>query len=141
MPSRMLGLMLIVSIMLVGCSSALSPDSRFLTGTWTGTYTCTQGVTGLTLEMMGSVFGTVGATFAFYPIPENPGVPSGRFAMRGLLAGTGVLRLDADETDWIEKPTGYRTVDLNGAISSDASTYSGTVVGSAGCTTFSVVRD
>lgn len=140
MRSRLLAWMLIASTTLVGCSSALHPDSRFLTGTWTGTFTCSQGLTGVTLVMMGTVFGTVGATFDFFPLPENPGVPSGRFAMNGAYLGTGVLELDADESDWIRKPAGYRTVDLTGVVSGDASSYSGTVIGSAGCTSFSTVR-
>lgn len=140
MRRTLLGWVLIVSLAIAGCSSAVGPDSRPLTGTWTGTYTCSQGLTGLTLVMTGSIFGAVVATFDFYAVPENPDIPSGRFAMGGAYTFAGEVRLDADESDWIEQPSGYRTVDLEGVVSSDSNQYSGNVIGTIGCTTFSLVR-
>jgi hypothetical protein len=116
------------------------PDSRPLTGTWSGSYTCGQGPTGLTLEITGNTFGAVAAVFAFYELPENQGVPDGRFAMRGFYEFTGALRLNADETDWIVKPDGYQTVDLEGVVTDDLTSFSGNVLPQVFCATFSVTR-
>jgi hypothetical protein len=43
-------------------------------------------------------------------------------------------------TQWLNQPPGYRTVDLQGLVSSDLKTMSGQVVNASGCTTFMVQR-
>ncbi|MGH9210702.1 MAG: hypothetical protein ACRD2C_08465 [Acidimicrobiales bacterium] len=78
-------------------------------GAFSGTYACTQGVTGidLTLEDLGDR--VVGATYDFYAVAENPGVPSGSYRMEGTyLDGEMVL----SGTEWIEQPADYLMVDL-----------------------------
>jgi hypothetical protein len=122
-----------------------SDDEASPIGAWEGTYTCTQGVTGLTLtiEEGDEGGGSLVGTFEFYAVDENPGVPSGSFALEGTFAG-GDLELLG--TEWIDRPGDYVTVDLHasadqGDIGPDHMT--GTVTASAGasdCTSFDVDR-
>src|SRR6266542_1609907 len=71
-----------------------------LSGTWKGTYTCTQGATGLTLVVAAGK-GLATATFSFYPVAANPGVPRGRFAMTGTYTSRS---LDLEPDHWIARP-------------------------------------
>ena len=54
-------------------------EASTLTGTWNGTYMCVQGETGLRLTINAKSDGKLTATFSFYSVPSNPGVPSGDF--------------------------------------------------------------
>ena len=137
-----LGLLLVTIFLLASCgSTGSSADATALTGEWQGRYTCNQGLTGLTLTLAGTTGGAVDAVFSFYPVDENPGVASGSFSMRGTYnSSTRRLTLNADEDDWIERPSNYLTVDLDGTVSANLATYSGDVSGSAGCTTFLVTK-
>ena len=110
-----------------------------VTGTWAGTYTCAQGLTGLVLEMSLDPDGAVAATFMFHAVAQNPEVPSGSFTMFGRLEAGGLLPLRADR--WISRPPYWVTVDLVGRLSSDGRYYTGQVEGPAGsCTSFSLER-
>ena len=81
---------------------------------------------------------SLSAVFQFFPLAENPGVPSGRFSMTGSRSGRDVgLRQSA----WIDRPPGYAMVDLVGELSDDGETFAGTVqAATPGCTTFSLTR-
>ena len=46
-------------------------------GTWIGTYRCGQGQTGLRLVVTGDDPDSLAAAFRFFPVADNPGVPSG----------------------------------------------------------------
>src|SRR5580692_1723672 len=52
-----------------------------LAGTWTGTYVCSQGETGLRLAIRAASGGALTATFNFYAVPANPHVQSGGFTL------------------------------------------------------------
>ena len=108
-----------------------------VTGQWEGTYTCAQGLTGLTLTLGNRVVGYMPAVFSFYAVPSNPGVPSGSFRMDGRLDGH---RLVLTAGEWITQPVGYRTVDLDGIVTPDGQTYVGDVIGGLACTTFSLSK-
>jgi serine/threonine protein kinase len=114
--------------------SGLHPAS--LTGTWTGSYFCPQGQTGLRLVLKATSSGSLTATFTFYPTSTNVSVPSGSFALTGSYSAKG-FQLTPDH--WISKPQNYSMVGLDGAASSGDTALSGTIV-SPGCTTFSVSR-
>ena len=110
-----------------------------LTGRWHGEYVCAQGLTRLTLDIDAEDPFNIDAIFRFREHEDNPGVPSGSFAMEGSFdAATGALDLDA--TDWINQPTNFLTVDLSGLLSSREERISGEV-SNAACSTFSVVKD
>jgi hypothetical protein len=105
-------------------------------GTWIGTYRCGQGQTGLRLVVTGDDPDSLAAAFRFFPVADNPGVPSGSFAMTGSRSGRDVrLRQSA----WIDQPPGYVMVDLVGELTDDGERFAGTVQG-AGCTTFALRR-
>jgi hypothetical protein len=105
-------------------------------GEWRGAYGCTQGVTGLTLTIEGVDPGHVTATYEFYEVPENPGVPSGSFRMTGTY-DSGRLTLQGDE--WIEQPEGYSMVgyESNDDLGVDPHHMFGTVIAD-GCTLFTM---
>ena len=111
---------------------AIPPPS--FAGTWLGSYTCAQGLTGLTLTIASTATGALSATFSFYSLPGNPSVPAGSFAMKGQ-AGRDSLSLTQDH--WLQQPPRYAMVDLVGTL--QGTTLSGIIFG-GGCSTFTVER-
>ena len=108
-----------------------------LAGTWTGTYVCSQGETGLRLAIQATAGGALTATFNFYAVPANPRVSSGSFTMTGTSSHSGV---HLTHGHWIKEPAGYMTVDLSAPpVSNGGALLSGTVT-TPGCTTFSVKK-
>ena len=105
-------------------------------GTWQGNYTCSQGLTGLTLTMAPSTGGSARGVFRFYQVEGNPGVPDGCFEMSGTVSGNQV-RLQAG--NWLYRPAGYVTVDLAGALDADGTAFMGSIFG-PDCTTFTLHR-
>lgn len=115
-----------------------STDAWYI-GTFSGKYGCNQGMTGITLTTKDEGDGKVTATYEFYEVPENPGVPSGKFAMTGTYTD-GELNLSGSE--WIDQPTGYVMVDLKFRSEEgvDPQRLFGEVVG-GGCSLFNLFRD
>ncbi|GAA3242618.1 hypothetical protein [Actinocorallia longicatena] len=113
-------------------------ETGTIAGAWRGTYTCPQGDTGLRLTIVAvNATGDLTATFAFFPVASNPGVPSGSFAMRGTLRD-GTLNLIGDH--WISRPSNYEMVSLQASVTDPAgSVFSGTI-DSTSCRSFSVRR-
>jgi hypothetical protein len=122
-----------------GCATfeveRVSTDPWYV-GQWKGAYGCNQGLTGLTLTIEGQDPSQVTATYEFYAVPENPGVPNGSFRMTGTYEG-GRLLLQGSE--WIEQPEGYVMVDYesNPDVGVDPHHLFGTVMG-ANCTLFTM---
>ncbi|MFJ5532947.1 protein kinase [Streptomyces sp. NPDC093261] len=108
-----------------------------LSGQWSGSYVCNQGITGLVLTIEQHDDGTAEAVFAFYPAPSNPQVPRGSFAMAGTVQN-GVLTLRA--THWINQPPGYLTVDLQGSYDTSTPNHLDGRIYGPNCTTFSADR-
>lgn len=117
--------------------------ARDLTGVWTGTYVCAQGVTGLelTITARGS---QLSAVFRFGATPDNPGVPDGAFEMTGHYnRNTEAVALDAGA--WLNRPEDYEIVHLRGAARSagDLDVIEGDVwfpAAPGACTVFRVER-
>lgn len=130
-----LALLALLPLLLPGCASQ-SPVS--IAGQWLGAYTCSDGLTGLTLDIGEPLGEHVPATFSFYALPSNPNVPSGRFWMGGSFSDNERLVLTAG--GWMEQPPGYELLDLDGTLSNDRQTYSGIVLGSTDCTGFFVSK-
>jgi hypothetical protein len=109
---------------------AEAPD---LAGAWRGSYTCAQGVTGLTLTVETGPAG-VTALFDFHAVPENPQVPTGRFKMVGFYdSRTRVLVLDPRE--WVVQPPGYLTVGIRTHVDLEWGVMLGSVISEyPGCT-------
>jgi len=105
-----------------------------ISGDWEGSYTCSQGLTGLDLTIQSSSTTSVlKATFTFYPLPSNSRVPVGIYTMTGTYHSGS--RITLNPSRWIHQPPGYEPVGLVGSLSGDK--FSGKVVG---CSTFSVQK-
>jgi len=103
-------------------------------GDWEGSYTCSQGLTGLDLTIQSSgTKNALKATFTFYPLPSNRRSPVGVYEMAGTYNSASLIVLNP--TRWIHQPPGYEPVGLVGALSRNK--FSGKVVG---CSTFSVQK-
>jgi hypothetical protein len=105
-------------------------------GTWKGSYLgCGQGPTGLRLVVKpaGRTGNRLKATFNFYALASNPGVPTGSYTMTGFYFPGGVV---LDQDHWISQPAGYSMVNLVGNPP-HLSKWNGAIVG---CTTFAVKR-
>jgi hypothetical protein len=98
------------------------------TGIWRGTYVCAQGVTGLFLTVRRIGESDVTADFAFFAVPENPGVPKGEFDMTGRPGPQG-NHLQLSPHAWITRPPHYLMVALDGDYDEASGEYSGRVLG------------
>jgi hypothetical protein len=129
----LLGLALVLS------TSLARAEEPAALGRWRGTYLCNQGWTGVDLEIEAdtereSVQGPaepgryLRATFSFYQLARNPGVPSGRFTMRGSFSHQDG-RLQLQQERWLERPPHYVMVDLSGALDPETGVVTGRIDG------------
>ncbi|MCW5620460.1 MAG: OmpA family protein [Burkholderiales bacterium] len=115
-------------------------DARTVLGEWVGTYTCAQGLTGLTLTIAEATPTSTRALFHFYADPRNPRVPTGCFTMDGSYdPASGRLLLKGGK--WLQRPSGYRVVSFDGSVDAEGRRFEGRVKGPQGCTTFDLVRE
>lgn len=106
--------------------------------TWRGAYTCGQGRTGVEVTMRPLGQGRLQGTFAFYPMQDNPTVPSGCFNITAQ-ADRATQSIRTRAGSWVRQPPGYSTVDLEGRMDANGN-WRGRVVGAAGnCTTFDLI--
>lgn len=131
----------------LAAGAAIAQPSRFQGGQWggqfSGEYTCSQGLTGMTVELRPARGDEVDATVTFYAHPRNPGVESGCYAAHGTLdRATGKLTLRP--TRWIFRPgEGWSMTALDGRIDA-AGAYAGRVIFAANpsaCRTFALRRN
>lgn len=124
-------------------SQPVASQVEFLTGTWEGAYTCGQGLTALKLVIEAKSTTDIDAVFLFSAHPQNLNVPSGSFRMKGNLEVFNSQDipdvLDLKATTWINRPSGYVTVDLRGDVSQSKRRITGNVA-TPGCSTFDVVK-
>jgi hypothetical protein len=120
-------------------SSAADQGLEPLVGSWSGEYTCLQGVTGLKLTVEPVDAETVRAVFEFFAVPENPGAKEGSYQLLGAYRGD---RLVFRQEKWIKQPENYLMVDLEvtSPVEPDMDVLSGNVL-SPDCKGFSVRRD
>lgn len=120
--SVLLSLTLLCQLLVVGASAAKTADP--VLGTYEGYYYASQGQTGVTLTVYqeGS---QLKATFEFYNLPNRTNAKEGSFSM-DVTCDNGTYTFKAGE--WIEKPSGYNTVDLSG-VQLDGYVLSGKVNG------------
>ena len=123
-------------------SAATSPtaapvSASALAGHWRGTYTCAQGDTGLSLDVIATSDSQLTAIFHFRKIPENPDVPEGSYKMTGTLED-GKLRLR--RLAWIDRPQGYVMVGLNAKVTDAQPDELTGTVSNVGCQEFTITR-
>ena len=113
-----------------------------VSGDYSGAYTCSQGLTGMTMSLRPAAGGDVDATVTFYAHPDNPGVESGCYAARGHLDATGRLLLMPGA--WIYRPgPGWSTTQFDGRLDAAHGTFNGRVIAPrnpAACSTFALRR-
>lgn len=83
-------------------------DNAPLFGTYQGTYTANQGLTGVTLILNGR-----SGEFHFYAVEENPNVPSGVFKTANTY-DSQKKSIVIKGGEWVKKPGNYVVVDLVG---------------------------
>jgi hypothetical protein len=104
-----------------------------------GHFTCTQGITNLTIQFLKPTPGSVAvAIFKFGPSNSNPNVPFGAFFLQG---GVNFRdgRLELQPLSWLSQPQRYVMVGLSGTSSDEGKTFKGKVLG-PNCTEFSITR-
>jgi hypothetical protein len=119
-----------------GSPAPATPAALAVEGTWSGTYTCNQGLTGVQLTITGSGGDALKAAVDFYPVAGNPGVANGSYEMVGSYSAAHGLVLNPDY--WINEPPGYEMVGLT-AAPPRGDAMSGTVQGD-NCSTFAVTK-
>lgn len=108
-------------------------------GQWVGTYTCAQGLTGVTLTITEATPRSARALFHFYADPSNPLVPTGCFTQKGSYdEAAGHLTLSGER--WLLRPPAYIVVGLDGDLDAERQSLDGLVTGARGCTSFHLVR-
>ncbi len=119
---------------MAGSKAVATTTAMAISGDWEGSYSCSQGLTGLDLTIQSSgTTNTLKATFTFYPLPSNPRSPVGVYEMTGTYHSASQIVLNPSR--WIHQPPGFGMVGLVGALSGNK--FSGQVVG---CSTFSVQK-
>ena len=123
---------------------AAAQPQHFAGGEYSGAYTCSQGLTGMTVSLRPLDGDLVDATITFYAHPDNPSVDSGCYGARGRLdRATGQLPLRPGA--WIYRPgPSWSTTRLDGRLDATGSAYAGRVIAPGNptaCTTFALRRD
>jgi hypothetical protein len=128
-------ILFLIAIAATAAAHAAPPD---ITGQWRGKYVCGQGITSLELSVGVTASGSLAATFTFGPLPENPTVPRGSYAMTGVWQASkreALLR----GVKWMKLPDGYMMVDLHGKVDQGGDRYSG-IIPFTGCSWFELWR-
>jgi hypothetical protein len=115
------------------------PNRPAITGEWRGSYICAQGETALKLTVTPATTGAIEARFDFGPLPKNPEVPKGAYAMQGTFDPAS-RRMVLKGVKWIDAPFLYVMVDLDGRMNAAGNLITGKVPG-PDCTVFELRRD
>jgi predicted Ser/Thr protein kinase len=105
---------------------------RMLSGTWSGTYVCSQGVTGVTLQIVASSDQNIGALLQFAVPNSRPGA----YFMRGVFDPSN-NRIAMKFTNWKYQPEGALPADITGTVNFASSELRGTVL-QQGCANLSM---
>jgi hypothetical protein len=118
--------LLILATMLFTFSFA-NAQSKLPIGTWKGTYFCSQGETGLTLEL--NKYGNNSktefyGTFEFYPNSSSSNARYGKYSVKGkIIEGKIVIT----PNEWIIRPENYYMVGLTGVLSQQNLRFTGAI--------------
>lgn len=127
-----------IGLLLAAPAAAQKPAEARWAGEWTGSYLCAQGETGLTLRLRPRGDGTLDGLFHFWPLPWNRSAAEGCFEMQARPVAGEPPGLSLIARRWLLRPSGYVTVDLDGALTEEG-TLRG-LVGGPGCTGFELAR-
>lgn len=128
-----------VAMLAAVCGAAVAQPS--VSGDYSGQYTCSQGLTGMTVRLSPARAGAVDATIVFFAHPDNPRVPSGCYTAHGRIEADGHLVLSPDA--WLVQPSdSWSMTVLDGRVSADGA-FAGRVIAPhvpSACSTFSLRR-
>lgn len=111
------------------------PEST-VSGIWEGTYTCSRGITGVTIDI-DQTENAVIADFSLHPVPENPNVPRGLARYEGNFNSTS-RRMSFPRGIWINKPaSSWTAFPFHGQFDENLKTFSGEMDGYR-CTTINL---
>ena len=108
-----------------------------LSGQWTGTYACSQGLTGVRLSLSATGDKTATGIFEFFPTSASARVTPGSFVVTGTISRPG--QVDFAPGAWIARPNGAMPVRVTAAVFSSPDKLAGTVT-DAGCGRFEAER-
>jgi len=132
---------LLCGVALAAAAGAALAQPARIAGDYSGQYTCSQGLTGMTVRLSPPRGDAVDAMIVYFAHPENPGVESGCYTARGRLGPDG--RIVLSPSAWVYKPSaGWSMTVLDGRIAADGG-FSGRVVAPgnpSACTTFALRR-
>jgi len=94
-----------------------------LSGTWSGTYSCQHGVTGVTLQIVANSSQNVGALLQF----AVPNSRSGAYFMRGVF-NPATNGLAMNFTSWKYQPEGYAAANITGTVNFASNELRGTIL-------------
>ncbi len=117
-------------------------QSTALIGNWDGSYTCAQGITGLTLVIDRQEDTEISGYYHFYSLKDNPQVLEGCYHVQGQISALNHVKIKAEK--WIFRPAGYIMVGLEGEFNSTKKTINGDIVApsilGASCTNFTIAN-
>lgn len=103
---------------------AIKKYSKGFSGVWVGNYICSQGSTGLTMNITSDSY-SIKAIFEFYPLQQNSKAKSGSYSLTGQYSEDGSFVLQPK--DWINRPEGYGMVGLSGKINDSFTELNGLI--------------
>lgn len=104
-------------------------------GIWEGTYTCSLGITGVTIDI-DQTGNTVIADF--YPVPDNPNILRGRARYKGDFNSPSRW-MSFSEGKWINRPADWTAYPFDGQFDKNLKTFSGKMDGYR-CTTINLKK-
>jgi hypothetical protein len=119
----------------------LPERSSGISGQWVGKYTCSQGITGVTVTIEESK-GRAKAVFSLYPLPENPSVPRGISRYDKGVFDSNSRRIGFPEGEWElgSKPgDNWKAFGFRGRFDEDLQAFSGEIDGYR-CTNIELTR-
>ncbi len=108
-------------------------------GEWVGSYACTQGSTGGTLQITHLHGKDFEGIFKFYPTIKSPSVPSGSYSVYGQYDRDS-QRILVNPGKWIQHPKNYYNTIMVGSFDPARSAFSAYFQGISGCTSFEASR-
>jgi len=115
-----------------------SEPEPMISGVWVGTYTCSKGMTGVTVDIA-QTGNVVIADFSLYPVSANPNVPSGMARYEGDFNSTS-RRMSFPRGTWINKPASFWTAfGFHGQFDQKLETFDGRMDHHS-CTTINLTR-
>ena len=117
-----------------------TPTSKesIVSGQWVGTYTCSQGITGVTVAI-DQIGNKVIADFSLYPVPENPTVPRGMARYEGDFNAIS-QHMRFPRGTWMNEPApSWTAFPFQGRFDESLKNFSGRIDGYR-CTTINLKR-